>query len=166
MGSTKEQLVHRLRHFKGKIQMNHFKKVLVISTLFASCVMVNMTLSAKSTSEPTRTVHQSEVINQVAIQRQYKRKKNRALRHQCQNNNLGLTVNKQLSIPDAKIIIQAALLQDNRPTLRIGNITTVDNKNQVKRYKITIVDSKGQVSSTILFNSATGNYHPIIKNQT
>ncbi len=76
--------------------------------------------------------------------------------------NLGLLQNKHLSMDEARIIVQAGLLLDNRRDLKMGNIST-QNFHERKFYIIPILDKQGSVVSTAVMNSDTGMVRPLPK---
>lgn len=157
MRSTKEFTADKLKHYTQETGMNHLKKAIVMATLFASSTMVNIAMSDPFINKsglklPLNAPHMHTMIKQ------------RVMRSECKpylyNHNLGLKINKNLSDQDAKIIVKATLLQDNRPTYRIGPITTLRQSHGPTHYAIVILNGQKKMVSTVIFNSATGTFHP------
>ena len=149
--------------------MNPFKQAAVIATLFSSCTLVNMAISAplpKDTHAPQAQCHQPMRPMVMRMNMMNKARLIHGPMAYQRSHNLGLRSNKQLTPQDARIIIKAALLQDQRPTYSVGPVVALPQAQGPKQYAIVILNGKKRPVSTVAFNSATGSFHPMMRQRS
>lgn len=137
---------------------------LIAITATAGLAIISVTGYA-ATSEASQSVqpNQAQLQQQNNVRPVIKREYIRFNRFSHRNNeswHFGFHRNKHFNKVDARIITKAALLMQDKKSVKVGEIKEVTHKSNFNVYKIDLLNKHDKLIKQVIFNGADGHIHP------